>query len=883
MLNRLFTFLTERLLNRLSTGIVLAMCIGLLLPALWGGVLLTNLRQEQLAREVESDLNDKIRLLANGLVEPVWNYNLAIAKTFIEAALIDPDVVRITIKEPGQTPLLSVERPERRLGTSHVAQRELIQKKQVIGYIELEIDDALRLRDLHRDRHANSIILFIQFSLALALILIALRYLILRPLARVTAFSDQLASGNLDHPLDWKQSNEIGHLAKQLDQMRDNLRTSFSEQQAILNNVRVGVVFLRERTVLMANRHAEFIFGYPAGAMQGLPTKFFYSSDEQYTEVGSLGYAAITTGAGWFEKELPLKRHDGSFFVALMRGSALDRNSPESGSLWVVEDITARKQAEAALSYSVSLTNAALESSSDGILIVDRNGKISRWNQRFVDLWKVPEKLLDPNVDDPVLSHVTAQIVDPEAFLSKVKDLYEHPGESSLDTLHLIDGRIIERYSQAQRIEENIVGRFWSFRDITARKAAEAELELHRHHLEKLVESRTTELAHAKSAAEVASIAKSTFLANMSHEIRTPLNGILGMANLLRRNGVTPAQAGRLDKIDTSAHHLLAVLNDILDLSKIEAGKLALEDLPINIEGLVINVQSILSERAQAKGIALRVETEPFASNLRGDPTRLQQALLNYAANALKFSETGSVTLRALRQDENSESVTICFEVVDTGTGIAEEVLPRLFSAFEQADNSTTRKYGGTGLGLAITRRLAEMMGGEVGVESTPGHGSKFWFTAVLKKSDKSLPPLQQPAESDAEILIQQRHSGRRILLVDDEPINLEIVDSLLENTGLVVETADDGAKALRLATERAYALILMDMQMPNMNGTEATKNIRKLVAHRNTPILAMTANAFAEDRARCMEAGMDDFIIKPIDHQLLFKALLKWLDQRPE
>ncbi|MEI7432058.1 MAG: PAS domain S-box protein, partial [Betaproteobacteria bacterium] len=410
MLTRLFAFFTERLFSRLSTGIVLAMCIGLVLPALWGGVLLTNLRQEQLIREIESDLNDKIRLLTNGLVEPVWNYNLAIAKTFIEAVLIDPDVVRITIKEPGLTPLLSVERPERRIGKSHITQRELIQKNQVIGFVELEIDDALRLRDLKRDRLANFLILFTQFALALTLILIALRYLVLRPIARVTVFSDQLATGNLDRPLDWKQPNEIGHLAHQLDQMRSNLRTSFSEQQAILDNIHVGVMFLRERKILMANRHAEQIFGYPPGELQGLPTKVQYMSDEQYAEVGSLGYAAITTGIGWFEKELPLKRRDGSFFVALVRGSALDQTSPETGSIWVVEDITERKQAEATLSYSVSLTNAALESTADGILIVDRNGHISRWNQRFVDLWELPEELIETHLDDTILSRVATQM-----------------------------------------------------------------------------------------------------------------------------------------------------------------------------------------------------------------------------------------------------------------------------------------------------------------------------------------------------------------------------------------------------------------------------------------------------------------------------------------
>ena len=838
---------------------------------------------------MESDLNDKIHLLASGLIEPVWNYNLGIAKTFIDASLIDPDVVRITIKEPGLTPLLSVERPERRLGASHVALRELVRKNQVIGYVELEIDDALRLRDLNRDRRANFLILFAQFALALASILVAVRYLVLRPIAKLTAFSDQLATGELDHPLDWKHPNEIGQLAQQMDQMRSSLQTSFSEQQAILNNIRVGVLFVRERTILMANRHAELIFGYAPGGLQGLSTRVLYLSDDQYSEVVVFGEAAITTGVGWYEKELRLRRLDGSSFSALVGGSALDQTSPESGSILVVEDITERKQAEASLLYSVSLVNAALEATADGILIVDRTGKIARWNQRFVDLWKVPEELLETHVDEPVLSHVTAQMADPEAFLSKVKALYEHPEESSHDTLYLSDGRIIERYSQPQKIGDELVGRFWSFRDITERKLAEAELEQHREHLEELVASRTADLdvankslIKAKEGAEAANLAKSVFLANMSHEIRTPLNGIIGMTHILRREGVTPLQTDRLAKIDTSAEHLLSTINDILDLSKIEAGKVVLEDAPLAINSLLANVDSIMNARAQDKGLCLRIETDVFPSNLRGDPTRLQQALLNYVANAIKFTQTGSITLRTFKLDEDAGSVHIRFEVQDTGIGIAPETLSRLFASFEQADNSTTRNYGGTGLGLAITRRLAELMGGEAGVESTPGIGSTFWFTARLSKTTNSgVTPT--PAMTDAEKIIRERHQGRRILIADDEPLNIEVAQFILEDVGLAVDTAENGEQALIKAGETSYAAILMDMQMPNLDGVTATQRIRELPGCRETPILAMTANAFSEDKARCFNAGMNDFIAKPFSPEALFVILLKWLERRPD
>ena len=379
--------------------------------------------------------------------------------------------------------------------------------------------------------------------------------------------------------------------------------------------------------------------------------------------------------------------------------------------------------------------------------------------------------------------------------------------------------------------------------------------------------------------AESANVAKSTFLANMSHEIRTPMNGIIGIANILRREGVTSQQAKRLDTIDASAMHLLSVINDVLDISKIEAGKFSLEEAPVVVSSLMANVSSILSERVKHKGIHLLIETERLPHNLMGDPTRLQQALLNYATNAVKFTETGTVTLRALKQEETSDSVMVRFDVADTGIGIVPETLARLFSAFEQADNSMTRKYGGTGLGLAITRRLAELMGGEAGADSAPGVGSTFWFTVKLKKGDEKAASTETAI--DAEVEIRNHYSGHRILVVDDEPINREVAAMQLEAVDLVVDSAKDGAEAVALAQKNSYAAILMDMQMPKLNGMEATEQIRRLNGYRNTPIIAMTANAFAEDKAKCLDSGMTDFLIKPFNPNQFFAILLRALSRR--
>jgi signal transduction histidine kinase/ActR/RegA family two-component response regulator len=400
--------------------------------------------------------------------------------------------------------------------------------------------------------------------------------------------------------------------------------------------------------------------------------------------------------------------------------------------------------------------------------------------------------------------------------------------------------------------------------------------------LEQKVAERTHELSDAKEAAERANRAKGAFLANMSHEIRTPLHAILGLTELVQRESSDARARARLALVSQASDHLLTLINNVLDVSKIESGKFELAEAELRVGEVFERVMTMLQDAASRKGLQLRGELDIDASRrVLGDATRLTQVLLNFAANAVKFTPSGSVVLRC----RALEGDMFRFEVQDSGIGVAPADQARIFESFEQADDAPTRNQPGSGLGLAINRHLVRAMGGEVGLESAPGEGSLFWFTAKLPPAPALVAARTAATEVDAaqaEAMLRGVLAGSRLLVVDDNEVNRIVARAQLDAVGIAADDASDGVQAVEMAARTAYDLILMDVHMPKLDGVEATRRIRQLEGYRDTPIIALTADAFDVDRRRFLDAGMSDHVAKPLQAGPLYRVLAQWLSVAP-
>ncbi len=524
------------------------------------------------------------------------------------------------------------------------------------------------------------------------------------------------------------------------------------------------------------------------------------------------------------------------------------------------------------LSNSEQAVRSILDNAPDAVFIADQENHLVYLNQQAGSLLGYPlEALLGKEIAE------LSALSDPAGIAGTLERIATDGQFSGELILKHREGGEAQVEMKAVRLNNGHV--VCLCRDIGERKRVEAELADYRHHLEELVEARTADLLLAKEAAEAANRAKSTFLANMSHELRTPMNAIIGLTGLLVRHCEDSEQSRKLGRIASAADHLLQLLNDILDLSKIDADRLVLEKTRFRLGGVIANIESMVAEKLLTARLAWHrnIDEALAEKELLGDPLRLQQVMLNLVSNAIKFTEHGRISLSVSTVETRASSILVKVSVADSGIGIPEEALARIFEPFEQADSSTTRRHGGTGLGLSICQRLVGLMGGHIEVASTPGVGSTFSFTAEIDFPAQARHASIEGMAEDTPLAVELH--GKKILVVEDDPINQEVArDLLLDMHGLCVDTAGNGAEALLMASRKQYDLILMDMQMPVMDGLTATQQLRDQADYRRIPIVAMTANAFAEDRQLCLQAGMNDFIIKPVDPDLLYRTLAYWL-----
>ena len=661
-------------------------------------------------------------------------------------------------------------------------------------------------------------------------------------------------------------------------QAEDALLKAGALQSAIFNSANFSSIATDAKGVIQIfNVGAERMLGYAAADVVNQitpadlhdPTEVIARAKALSAELGvtiAPGFEALAFKASRGIEdiyELTKIRKDGSRFPAIVSVTALrDAHDGIIGYLLIGTDNTARKEIEeerAKLDQRLRdqhfYTRSLIESNVDALMTIDPRGIVT-------DVNKQAEALTGCTRDELIGAPFKNCFTDPQRAEAGIKRVLDEGKVTNYElTARALDGKLtVVSYNATTYHDRNrsLQGVFVAARDITERKRYEETLR------------------DATHRAEQANRAKSEFLANMSHEIRTPMNAVIGLAFLLGKTPLDDEQSDLLAKLKLGSKSLLLVLNNVLDLSKIEAGELIVERRAFDLHGLLAELPEMLAVQAQAKGISFEIdEATDLPAALEGDATRLNQVLTNLLSNAIKFTEQGGVSLRVSQVAATPSHATLRFAVRDTGIGIAAEVQEQLFAPFAQADASITRRFGGTGLGLSIVKRLVKLMGGEVHVDSAPGVGSEFSVTlqfALASLEELDLPEAG-PTEPGKHVL-----PGVRVLLVDDSDINLEVTRRILEAEGARVRVASNGQQAVDLlkAEPDAIDIVLMDVQMPVLDGYDATRRIRGELGLQDLPIIALTAGALSSERQRSAAAGMDDYIVKPFDAQQLMRSVLR-------
>lgn len=647
------------------------------------------------------------------------------------------------------------------------------------------------------------------------------------------------------------------HLEQLVERRTAELDGALQEMSALFEAASAGIVLLRERTIVQCNRRFDEMLGYAPGEQLGQPTRIWYFDEASYDEIGCEIYPRMRRGE-IDVREMRFRCKDGEGVWCRVSSRAINPARLDDGLVVIIDDISDEREAAEVLKQSLARQQAIFDAANAGIMLI-RNRVIEHCNRRLEELTGYMPGELNGQP-------TRCLYADPADWAAAGQAIYSTVSRNESYIRELLcrrqDGstfwvRLSARAIDADDMSKGVVG---MLEDITVERAA------------------MDEIRRARALAEAAARTKSEFLANMSHEIRTPMNAILGMAHLAMNTELSPRQRDYLAKIRLSGQHLLGVINDILDLSKIEAGKMGVERVEFDLAQVLDNVVGVIGGRAEDKGLELIVRVdENVPPYLLGDPLRIRQVLINYANNAVKFTESGEVTLGVSVVEASAEEVVLRFSVSDTGIGIDEEQCKRLFESFEQGDASTTRKYGGTGLGLAISRRLASLMGGEVGVDSTLGQGSVFWLVLPLGRGTRTVSrPLLPP----------DLH-GRRVLVVDDNQQAREVICGMLQSMSFVAVSVASGrdavAEVLRAAAVGVpYDVVCLDWKMPVMDGIATAQELRKVMAGRLPPLIMITSYGRDEVSPAAGEVGIAELLVKPVSPSQLFDALMRTLGAVP-